>query len=259
MPKPEADTLVGFISEQQVYVQFMISMLNMVAHPRVTRVGFVEGGPQIHQHRNAMNKAWLMGDEPYLLVVDTDVVFSPEMLTQLHDSLATLPDAGGISGLLMSTVSYGVSNMFNVLSGYWNDPEGEKGYTWNSLDHIPDTVQPDMASGAGFMLLRREFVKDLGDYPYDPIPFEKEEDFRMVSPSHVMAEDIAFMYRLRKSGHPLALDPKVKPMHLKTLALRVPEQISGVKQLEDNQLWVPGSGNPVPQPFQNRAARRRAR
>ena len=259
MVEPTKDTLLGFISEQHVYLQFMVSMLNAVLHPRVTRVAFVEGGPQIHQHRNALNHAFMDGPEEYLLTVDTDVAFAPEMLDELHTTLAQYPDAGGVSGLLMSSISYGIGNGYMLLGGEW---DGEPGAapTWSSLKAVPEDVLPDACAGAGFMLLRKSALKDLGDYPFDPIPFEKEGDFRMTSPTRVMAEDVAFLYRMRQAGHPLVLDPKVRPIHLKTIALRVNEGLKDAGPLEDTtqKLWTPGSDNLAPNVVpMNRAARRR--
>jgi GT2 family glycosyltransferase len=201
-------TIFGFCSPGHVSTDFMLSAIRLrMATPDITRFQTVTVGPGVARARNELTESWFSIEEPedFFLMTDVDMVFTPEMYFKLRDTAIANPDAGAVSGL---NVSYRDGHGLFLAGGPWT---GEGRYTrWSA---IPEGLQHDVCSGAGFLLIRREAIEDIFG---DPKKWTKKtiRPWEYWPPNR--SEDVSFAWRLHKGGWPVIIDPDVAPGHIKS-------------------------------------------
>lgn len=142
-------------------------------------------GSLIHDNRN-----WLIKNTKAdrMLMVDTDMVFTPEMV----ESVMTTMDETGA----------------DIVGGAYRS--GYHPHKWNLFDKELERVQELEivpfeigAIGMGFTLIDKKAMA--GETPFDPI---MDAEVRH-------GEDVSFCIRTRQRGLKILCDPRVKPDHLR--------------------------------------------
>jgi hypothetical protein len=193
---------LGFVSGQTVQTKWMGSVLQLVQQ-RGTPVISVISGPFLAKSRNRVVELFLTGEWEYLLMTDTDIIFTLGDVDKLasHDCPVT-------SGLY-------VIDTGQIAAGY--EAEGDKFWTFNYIPEEPVVID---YCGAGFMLVHREAFeavqKEYGNHWFDYMPTEGTQ----------AGEDISFCKRLKAVEMPILLDPAVRLGHVKTVPLN-PENFYG--------------------------------
>jgi hypothetical protein len=82
---PPEQAVIAYPHPGTVRAEFMRSMLALARHcgEQVAGIIDVHAGPNLSRWRNAIVERFLSYDVPWLLMVDTDMVFAPDMLARL--------------------------------------------------------------------------------------------------------------------------------------------------------------------------------
>lgn len=144
-------------------------------------------GSLIHDNRNYLVKH-TTADR--MLMVDTDMVFTPEMVEQIWKTMDET-GAGIVGGAYRS--------------GYYPHPWNVFDDKLKTVDNLGDSPFEVGALGAGFMLISKKAMA--GEAPFDPIIDAQERH----------GEDVSFCIRTRNRGMKVICDPKIQPQHLRLL------------------------------------------
>lgn len=180
---------LGFCSGSTLTSEFVQSLVATYARwpDYAERTIHVTSGPDIGHARNLIAKTFLATEWDQLLMVDTDIVFTPDDIHMLARS-----DYPIISGLYRASDD-------KLMAARWQD-----GFRWPL--HAPgfDGIYPKVdAVGMGFCLIER---KVLADCSFDPVSG--------------YGEDVSFCIRATERGYPIHLDPRVRVGHVKPSVLR---------------------------------------
>lgn len=142
-------------------------------------------GSLIHDNRN-----WLVKNTTAdrMLMVDTDMVFTPEMVEQIWETMDET-GAGVVGGAYKS--------------GYPPHPWNVFDSNLQNVSNLEDQPFEVGALGAGFMLISNKAMS--GESPFDPIIDANERH----------GEDVSFCIRTRNRGMKVICDPKIQPQHLR--------------------------------------------
>lgn len=196
MSKP--DSIVGFISGQNVNVWFMHSIFDLFKRDEDQRFGadwLLVLGPYIHSNRNQLQAEFMDTDREWLLMLDTDLVFKPEDVWPLFE-LAEEQGPGIYSG------PYLLENGA-LVCGLWND---ERAFVYHPLLGLPQEPCRIGVVGAGFTLIHREVFEAVGENAFSPV-------------AEHSGEDLSLCWRAREAGYTPWLVPACNPGHFKTVAL----------------------------------------
>jgi hypothetical protein len=213
---------LGWVYPGLVEGQFMQSVTDLLIaddarrlkgeKSRILRNGGTIGvlsGPRIASARNNVVSAFLKTQAEWLLMVDTDMVFKPEAVDMLFE--AADPDscpivgglcfAGGRSGIMHPT-------LYNLV-----DPETNDGNPIGIIRDYPDygLCKVD-ATGAAFLLMHRQTMKDIGERFQGPYPWFAEGT---VYKGAAFGEDWAFCLRAKSLEIPVHVHTGVKIGHVK--------------------------------------------
>ena len=215
---------IGWVYPGDVNGLFMQSIVGLMvdddmrATPRMLRgaggtIG-VQSGPRIAEARNQVVQHFLTKlDSEWLLMVDTDMVFSPDALDALFDAAdpETCPIVGGLcfgggrSGRMFPTM-YLLRE-----AGPGEDPvEIVEDYPENALCQVT-------ATGAAFLLMHRSALQKIGDHYGKPYPWFAEGTVAKGGIS--FGEDWAFCIRAQSLGIPVHVHTGAKIGHVKPTIL----------------------------------------
>ena len=80
----ENNVSLGFIHSGSVRVEFMISVMNVINHPKIGNFSNSSAGPLVALARNNLAARFLdRGKEDWLWCLDTDIVFAPDTIDRL--------------------------------------------------------------------------------------------------------------------------------------------------------------------------------
>lgn len=183
--------LVGTPVAKTVEERYAYSLFELCKYEtkRGTEIDLIiKRGPYIYHNRNEIVREFLRGSWEYLLQLDMDIIFKPEMLERLlrHGKdvvfgLYTLMQAGKP-----------ISSVFN-LDG---KPIGK---------HGEGLIEVAMG-GTGVCLVRRGVFEKVGEHWFD---FSAEKQ----------SEDTAFCARVREAGFKLYADLDIETAHVKDMFL----------------------------------------
>lgn len=186
------DVVLGWVSGDLVHVDWMACVL----HARLPVIS-AQGGPFLSQTRGAMVSGFLTSypDKDYLLITDTDMVFTNDDIAILRSHDADL--AGGV--YLIS------GDPRKVCAGTWD--EGALAFAPAGFVKEVDFI------GTGFLMVHRRVFEKIGekwfDYMYDP-----------ARPDVMIGEDLSFCHRVQDAGFKILLDTNVQLGHRKLTTLR---------------------------------------
>lgn len=190
--------MVGWVHPGKVSSDMAVSLLRAQTHfsGQLTRFAAIACGPGVWRGRTELMQRWVeLGDEPYFLMVDSDMTFEPADIEALLETMEENPELGACSAVC---VTWRTFSGLSIPAGHWTE-DGEK---YTRLTTKPTELLKDVAVGAAFLLIRREAVEAIDvDTSFWTMPGR--------------SEDISFAIKLREAGWPLALDPRASVGHIR--------------------------------------------
>lgn len=192
-------TLIAVPAMDQVPARFCAS-LAMLKRTGDSVVGF-EISSLIYTARNNLAARAIQLGADYVLWLDSDMVFAPDILERLFaDYSAGKGDI--ISGLYFRRVAPFKPVLFSAVESTAEGP-----FTAEP-ESIPDDVFEIAGCGFGCVLMPTEVLMDvIGKYgnPFDPI--------------NGMGEDLSFCWRARQCGYRIVCDPAVSLGHVANMVV----------------------------------------
>lgn len=204
--------VIGYVTGGFNRHEFTASMLSTVmegATP-VDAVLTYESGPNISTPRNKVTDEFLRKQRaPWLLMVDTDMVFAGDALDRLI--AAADPAERPIVGALCFSPAAGEvrPTMYEITQ----KPSGELAFT--HLETWPeDTCVQVSATGTGFLLMHRQALEAVAASSRDQAaPWFRESP--VGAPLTLMGEDMTFCLRAAAAGIPVHVHTGVQVGHMK--------------------------------------------
>ena len=211
----------------------MRSMMDMahLSKTKVTRLLTVWSGPNIATPRNKIVKQFLEdGDEPWLLMIDTDMVFRPNMLDRLVDA-ADWKDKPIMGALCYSQLTtedtIGIPTCYDLIELEDGKPtflrlvDGPREREFNQarIDGKPIKVS---ATGTGCLLMHRDSLVNIvarNKAHERAFPWFQET----VMGGHPCGEDMTFCLRAGAAGIPIHVHTGVQVGHMKSTMLGAAE------------------------------------
>lgn len=173
--------LIAVPCMETIDVRFVQSILS-IQKIGDTRLEFLPGN-LVYVARDILAAQAVQAEADYVLWLDSDMVFPPDLLRRLWEHR----DKGIISGLYFrrgapfNPVIYKTVNIRNTV----DDPESE-----NYDDYPKDTLFPVAAAGFGGLLMKTSILAEC---------FEKYGT--CFEPIHSLGEDVSFCYRAKELGY----------------------------------------------------------
>ena len=201
--QPESDLRVGIVAYDSIRPQTVGSIFPLSRYASLDIVAgcYVDKGRNIIAERTK---------EPYLLFVDSDMVFQQEDLFKLKDALDEDPTIGAIGGIYIQR-----TGTYKPIC-HWVDGEGED-RVWVSGREVFErtirymdegSIQDVDSFGTGFLLIRTEAMKSIGHPIFETKFDEKTKQF--------WGEDVLFCKRLKEAGWRSCIHFGVKILHIGT-------------------------------------------
>lgn len=183
--------LIGIPSMDMVSVHFCRSLVTLQKMDCCS-VSFVINS-LVYTARNIICKQAIEGGYDYVLWLDSDMVFEPDILTRL---LADERDI--VTGLYFRRVSPFTPVLFSQLDIKGNECK------FSGVDTYPAELFEVAGAGLGCMLMRTKVLEKIAE----------EEGPVWFAPMGNVGEDCAFCIRARKHGFKVYCDPQVKVGHV---------------------------------------------
>ncbi len=171
-------------------------------------VNGAEGGPLISRARNMLLERFLSTEADYLLMADTDVVFTANDVRLLLEARKPI-----VGALYYGILGGNPESTFPVALTY-QGLEGKPGKVLQSLDKAPRHLCRVGAVGMGLTLIRRDVVEALEPSSTLNKPFAE----RVYDGRH-HGEDAVFCLEAKKAGFDTWLEPKARVGHIKSIVL----------------------------------------
>lgn len=153
--------------------------------------GFISSqGTLVHEARNRIHAEFLKDNRPYLMMLDSDILFPEKLVDRLlaHN----LPIVGGW---------YKNKNISDLHPTIYDFDKEEKGvYVWKHRNVAGTGLEKVDGMGAGCWLMRRDVAEALGEKPYG-------------GPDKG-GEDLVLCRRLHELGIPLHVDWSINCAHV---------------------------------------------
>jgi GT2 family glycosyltransferase len=207
--------VIGYCHPGTVRAEFCGSLLStaMEGKTSLDAVLTYESGPNISTARNLIADDFLKRPAPWLLMVDTDMVWAPDALDRLID--AADPVERPLLGALCLSPAAGETKptMYEITQ----KPTGELAFahreTWPE-----DTCVRVSATGTGFLLIHRTVLETVREYSNDiAAPWFRES--AVGAPLSLMGEDMTFCLRAGAAGIPVHVHTGVQVGHMKPVML----------------------------------------
>jgi hypothetical protein len=214
MPLPKA--VIGYVHPDHVRAEFMASMLGLQRRTRtpIDGIKHVHSGPNIARARNTLTRAFLATNAEWLLMVDTDMVFAPDVLDRLIAAADPIrrPVMGAFC-LMQETLGG------DPLPTLYEVSEGVNGLGFARYQEWPDdAVMRVGATGTGCLLAHRGVfhLLDSDERTHDPVwPWFREASLR----GRPIGEDLTFMLRCGVAGIPIHVHTGIRVGHVKATVM----------------------------------------
>ena len=206
--------VVSYLHPGTVRAEFMRSMLSMARHSadRIETILDVRAGPNLSRWRNEVIFQFLGYEAPWLLMVDSDMVFAPDTLDRLVDA-AEAYERPIMGALCFSEGDDGgdpYSTMYELVDTA-DGPAFTRYAQWPE-----DQVVEVTATGTGCLLIHKRVFGAIVAHRHDKAaPWFRES----VIGQRLMGEDLTFCLRARAAGIPVYVDTGVQVGHVKSAVL----------------------------------------
>lgn len=200
-----------------IRAEFMTSAFAALADPDgpVAELREMHCGPVMGQARNTITQNWLASPYEWLLMADSDMVFTPATIRKIRE--AADPVGRPVVGALCWTFADGG----RIATVYRRDKDDAGRFGFTNYDDVPDdeVIQVD-ATGAAFLLLHRSVITRLE---------EREPQSRglwwaeLAVDGRLFGEDFSFCVRCIDAGIPVHVRTGARTGHVKTIVLGAAE------------------------------------
>jgi len=156
-------------------------------------------GSLIYDSRNRLAEYAVRIDADYILWLDSDMTFPPDVLERMMKVLDEHEEIDVLSGLYFRRAAPFTPVAFDVLE---TDEKGELHFT--NMDTIPEGIREVAGCGFGCVLMKTDCLFDIAGKE-GPVWF---------SPLANVGEDCAFCMRARKYGYKIFIDPSIEFGHM---------------------------------------------
>lgn len=190
-----AKTFIAVPCMDQVPAQFA-HCLSLIQKVGEATVGF-QIGSLVYSSRNELARKAIASEADFVLWLDSDMVFAPDLLPKLMAHMAD-PEVSIVTGVYYrrntpyTPVLYGQLD-FEDKNCIWTEAEGD----------LP--TEPFEVAGAGFggILMRAGVILDVA-----------AKFGELFNPIHGTGEDLSFCWRARQCGHKILCDPSIQLGHV---------------------------------------------
>jgi len=200
------DSIASYIAGGSAVAQEWAASLRelLLKRPRFDEKVIAVRGVILFDNRNKVTRQFLDSGRKWLLMTDTDIVFTPEDVDALYDA-AGRHGPGVYSGIVVSLGHTGIRPIY----GDWS--YAAQTCKFRKEPHPADAPDEPMAMvPTAFLLVHREVFEALGDDGWF-------DHLRATDGSkRIFGEDIAFCLRTLEAGYPIYVVPKARPGHVKT-------------------------------------------
>lgn len=180
----------GIPFDELMYSKFMIYFEKHAG--RMPWDGFVSSqGTLVHEARNRIHAAFLKENTPYLMMLDSDILFPEKLVEKLlaHN----LPIVGGWYK------NKNIKDLHPTVYDFdYQDDDGV--YVWKHRSAAGHGLEKVDGMGAGCWLMRRDVAEKLGEKPYGA--------------SAMGGEDLVLCRKLYEFGIPLHVDWSIDCAHI---------------------------------------------
>lgn len=156
-------------------------------------------GSLVYDSRNRLAEYAVRIDADYILWLDSDMTFPPDVLERMMKVLDEHDDIDILTGLYFRRSTPFTPVAFDVLE---TDEKGE--LVFENMDIIPDGIKEVAGCGFGCVLMKTDCLFDIAGKE-GPVWF---------SPLANVGEDCAFCMRARKYGYKIFIDPSIEFGHM---------------------------------------------
>lgn len=209
--------VIGYVHPEHVHSAFMASMLALQRRTRtsIDAIKHVQSGPNIARARNALVRSFLTETTaPWLLMVDTDMVFAADALDRLVAAASPQrPVMGALCHMQETPGGPPLPTMYELI----REDGGSVGFArWTGVEG--DEPVKVGATGTGCLLVHRdvfELMETDGRTTSKAWPWFKESQLE----GRPIGEDYTFMLRLAMLGVPVHVHVGVQVGHVKSTML----------------------------------------
>lgn len=185
-------TLIAIPCMDQVPAQFCESLANL------KRVGECEIAFKIssliYTSRDALAKEALKIGAKYILWLDSDIVFAPDLMIRMINTIK--------EDTILTGVYYRRGKPYKPV--IFDELElTENGWKWSDCENLPDMPFEIEGCGFGCVLMPTEAVAGV------MLNFKQ-----IFNPISGIGEDLSFCWRVRQSGYKIICDPTLKVGHV---------------------------------------------
>lgn len=173
----------------------------VVNRPRFGNKVITWQGALLFYNRNEIAKLFLGTDRDWMLMTDTDIVFSLEDVDALFEA-ADRNGPGIYSGVVMGLGTSGVKPIF----GDW-DPDRQTCHWWKAAPPRDEKEIPIHVVPTAFLLVHRDVLEAIGTGWFNHV---------VNGQGRVLGEDVGFSLRTLEKDYPVYLVPQSRPGHVKT-------------------------------------------
>lgn len=181
----------------QVPTPFMLSMAMIQKPSEHEFVVAAKMGSLIYNSRNDLATQAILGGFNYVLWLDSDMVFQPDLFVRLKQVMDD-NDLDILSGLYFRRTHPFTPVLYDHLEV---TAEGE--CEWSDLDELPDHLFECGGCGFGGVLIKTSVLATV-----------REKYIDMFTPVFHMGEDLSFCWRARQCGFKVWVDPGIELGHV---------------------------------------------
>lgn len=188
----EKKILIAIPCMDMVSARFAQSLATLKKVGKCT-VSFLMGS-LVYDSRNKLAGYALEMEADYILWLDSDMVFQPDTLERMMDTLNKHPQIDILSGLYFRRTTPFTPVLFNKL-----ERDGET-LVFEDVKKIPDDLFEVAGCGFGCVLMKTDCLFDIG--------------INWFTPFVDAGEDCAFCMRAREKGYKIYCDPNISLGHM---------------------------------------------
>lgn len=210
------DSAVSYVAAgSNVTQEWAASLRNLLLQRKRFQKDVINArGVILFDNRNKVTKQFLASGKQWLLMTDTDIVFTPGDVDALYDS-AGRHGPGVYSGVVVSLGHRGIKPIY----GDWST----EAQTCKFRDAPHPATAPDEPMAmvpTAFLLVHRDVFAEIGDRGWFDHLMSTDGQQR------IFGEDVSFCLRVLNQGFPIYLVPKARPGHVKVCVL-YPDELTG--------------------------------
>jgi len=209
--------VIGYCHPGSVRAEFCASLLSVAMEGKtpLDTILTYQSGPNISTARNKICADFLTRPTPWLLMVDTDMVFAPDALDRLV--AVADPVERPIVGALCYSQNDGAADPYPTMYELTQKESGELAFA-RPAGWAEDTCVKVSATGAACLLMHRDALELVRKTSKDPAaPWFRES--AVGAPLSLMGEDMTFCLRAGAAGIPVHVHTGVQVGHMKPVML----------------------------------------